>query len=68
MGVRIFPWFRILTLLTDDETAKEEFRSLISDLEDAGLQTEVRAGEDHSLLVFVRVPTELLNDTMHKSR
>ncbi|KAK7951967.1 Anoctamin-10 [Apiospora aurea] len=53
---------------TDDETAKEEFQTLISDLEEAGLQTEVRAGADHSLLVFVRVPQELLNDTMHKSR
>ncbi|KAK7924725.1 hypothetical protein PG985_006779 [Apiospora marii] len=53
---------------TDDETAKEEFQTLISDLEEAGLQTEVRAGEDHSLLVFVRVPTELLNDEMHRSR
>ncbi|KAK8049033.1 hypothetical protein PG994_010763 [Apiospora phragmitis] len=52
----------------DDETAKEEFRTLVNDLEEAGLQTEVRAGEDHSLLVFVRVPTELLNDEMHKSR
>ncbi|KAK8126361.1 calcium-activated chloride channel-domain-containing protein [Apiospora kogelbergensis] len=52
----------------DDETAKEEFSTLVADLEEAGLQTEVRAGADHSLLVFVRAPTELLNDEMHKSR
>ncbi|KAK8019541.1 hypothetical protein PG990_004679 [Apiospora arundinis] len=52
----------------DDATAKEEFSTLIADLEEAGLQTEVRAGADHSLLVFVRVPTELLNDEMHRSR
>lgn len=58
----------VLTAPTDDETAKAEFTQLVQDLEEAGLQTEVRAGQGHSLLIFTRANKEILNSEIHKSR
>lgn len=52
----------------DMEQAMEEVQRLCNDVIEVGLQCEVRAGEDQSLLVFVRAPQELLNSEIHKSR
>ncbi|KAK1976069.1 calcium-activated chloride channel-domain-containing protein [Colletotrichum cereale] len=52
----------------DSETAVRELTTLLSDLESAGLQTEVRAGYDQTLLVFAKAPRELLGNTVYKSR
>ncbi|KAK1967038.1 DUF590-domain-containing protein [Colletotrichum sublineola] len=52
----------------DSETAVKELTALLSDLEAAGLQTEVRAGYDQTLLVFAKAPRELLGNTVYKSR
>lgn len=56
--------------LTDLEpgTATEELTLLIQDLESAGLETEVRAGHDETLLVFVKAPRSLLGNTVYTSR
>lgn len=52
----------------DPEQAVEELRTLLADLEDTGLQTEVRPGYDESLLIFVKAPRELLGNNVYKSR
>ncbi|KAL0261076.1 hypothetical protein SLS55_004772 [Diplodia seriata] len=52
----------------DHSTAVEEFCALLADLESVGLHTEVRAGYDRSLLVFVKAPRELLGREVYKSR
>ncbi|KAH8205448.1 hypothetical protein TruAng_000354 [Truncatella angustata] len=52
----------------DEDTAIMEVQRLCADIEGAGLQCEVRASEDRSLLIFVRAPPELLNIEIHKSR
>ncbi|GJC94848.1 plasma membrane channel protein [Colletotrichum higginsianum] len=54
--------------VVDAETSVKELTTLLSDLESAGLQTEVRAGYDQTLLVFVKAPRELLGNTVYKSR
>lgn len=53
---------------TDAETASSELATLIKDLHSAGLNTEVRAGYDETLLVFVQAPRDLLGSTVYKSR
>ncbi|KAJ9200824.1 hypothetical protein DTO164E3_3974 [Paecilomyces variotii] len=50
------------------QQAIEEFKTLINDLDAVGLQMEVRHGTGASLLVFVKVPRELLGAEMYKSR
>ncbi|KAI4603921.1 hypothetical protein KJ359_000042 [Pestalotiopsis sp. 9143b] len=52
----------------DRDTAIDEVSFLCTDIASAGLQCEVRAGEDKSLLIFVRAPKELLSSEIHKSR
>ncbi|KAI0189029.1 calcium-activated chloride channel-domain-containing protein [Astrocystis sublimbata] len=52
----------------DNESAISEFHSICESLESLGLQLEVRAGEDQSLLIFVRSPAELLSNEIYKSR
>ncbi|KAK2751283.1 plasma membrane channel protein [Colletotrichum kahawae] len=52
----------------DSETAVKELTTLLNDLEQAGLQTEVRAGYEQTLLIFVKAPRELLGNTVYKSR
>lgn len=52
----------------DSRTATQEFRSLLEDLEAAGLHAEVRAGYEQTLLVFVKAPRELLGNTVYKLR
>ncbi|KAF5620134.1 IST2 [Fusarium sp. NRRL 52700] len=41
---------------TDHDTAVKEFKTLVADLEEAGLDVEVRAGYEQSLLVFAKAP------------
>lgn len=48
--------------------AIKEFQTLIDDLHDAGLRTQVRHGYGNSLLVCVRVPRDHLGNMIHKSR
>lgn len=52
----------------DHATAIDEFTALLKDLESVGLHTEVRAGYDQSLLVFLKAPKALLGNTVYKSR
>lgn len=57
-----------LTQLADYDVAIEEFKTLIEDLEAAGLYTEIRPGYERSLLVFVKVPRNLLGNSVYKGR
>ncbi|KAJ9403144.1 hypothetical protein DTO045G8_9113 [Paecilomyces variotii] len=52
----------------DTAAAIDEFRSLIRDLDEAGLRTQVRHGNGASLLVFVNAPRERLGHEVFKSR
>ncbi|GAD96419.1 plasma membrane stress response protein [Paecilomyces variotii No. 5] len=52
----------------DTTSAIEEFRTLIRDLDEAGLRTQVRHGNGSSLLVFVNAPRERLGHEIFKSR
>ncbi|KAL4997581.1 calcium-activated chloride channel-domain-containing protein [Aspergillus recurvatus] len=52
----------------DAPNAIAEFESLIRDLEDAHLETQVRPGHGASLLVFIRVPRMHLGRLCHQSR
>ncbi|CEJ90402.1 hypothetical protein VHEMI06190 [[Torrubiella] hemipterigena] len=52
----------------DYDTAIEEFKTLLIDLEAAGLHTEIRPGYDRSILVFVKVPRVLLGNNVYKGR
>lgn len=50
------------------DVAVYEFKTLLEDLESAGFDTEVRAGYEQSLMVFVKAPRDLLGRAVHKSR
>ncbi|KAM4065502.1 calcium-activated chloride channel domain-containing protein [Hirsutella rhossiliensis] len=52
----------------DDDSAAQGLATLLSHLEAVGLHTEVRAGHDQSLLVFVKAPREILGNAVYKSR
>jgi anoctamin-10 len=52
----------------DRDTAVKEVKTLLEDLEEIGLHTEVRAGYEQSLLIFIRAPHELLGNWVYKSR
>ncbi|OJJ50663.1 hypothetical protein ASPZODRAFT_55785 [Penicilliopsis zonata CBS 506.65] len=52
----------------DSTLAVDEFRALIQQLEDAHLHTQVRPGNDTSLLVFIRIPRDRLGVMIHESR
>ncbi|KAI4645732.1 hypothetical protein J4E93_005310 [Alternaria ventricosa] len=52
----------------DDDVAIAECKTLLHDLESAGLNTEVRPGYDQTLLVFVQAPRDLLGNAVYKSR
>ncbi|KAL5045922.1 hypothetical protein BDW71DRAFT_197935 [Aspergillus fruticulosus] len=52
----------------DTPNAVAEFESLIRDLEEAHLETQVRPGHGASLLVFIRVPRMHLGRLIHQSR
>ncbi|KAF4962934.1 hypothetical protein FSARC_9007 [Fusarium sarcochroum] len=52
----------------DHDTAIKEFKTLLVDLEEAGLDVEVRAGYEQTLLVFAKAPHERLGNLVYKSR
>jgi hypothetical protein len=54
-------------LLAYDDAVKE-FKTLLADLEEAGLDVEVRAGYEQTLLFFVKAPRDLLGNYVYKSR
>ena len=45
-----------------------EFTTLINDLNEAGLETQVRHGDGLSLLVFIHAPKKILGNEVYKSR
>ncbi|KAH8693654.1 calcium-activated chloride channel-domain-containing protein [Talaromyces proteolyticus] len=53
---------------TDEETAIEEYRSLIQTLDAVGLRTEVRHGNGSSLLIFIKAPNDLVGNWIYMSR
>jgi hypothetical protein len=55
-------------ILIDHDTAIQEFKTLVADLEETGFDVEVRAGYEQSLLVFAKAPRELLGNAVYKSR
>lgn len=56
-------------LITDKTKATTQFEKLLQRLANVGLTTEVRLGEDHSLLVFVKVQSqEHLYGEVYRSR
>lgn len=55
-------------LIKDDQSAVEEYRSLILTLDEVGLRTEVRHGNGSTLLVFVKAPHELVGNWIYMSR
>jgi anoctamin-10 len=57
-----------LIIRIDNSQAVKELDELLTDLESAGLHTEVRAGHEKSLLIFVKAPRELLGNMVYKSR
>ncbi|KAL2818684.1 calcium-activated chloride channel-domain-containing protein [Aspergillus granulosus] len=52
----------------DISKAIDEFESLLHDLHEANLETQVRPGHGASLLVFIRVPRAHLGNLVHQSR
>lgn len=52
----------------EHEQAIEELKHICRDLHSIGLETEVRAGYDKTLLIFVRVPKPILDAEIFKSR
>lgn len=52
----------------EPEQAIEELKCICRDLQGVGLETEVRAGYDKTLLIFVRVPKPILDAEIFKSR
>jgi anoctamin-10 len=55
--------------MADKETGTEQFAKLVRTLAETGLQTEVRRGDETSLLVFVKAADEkILSDVVHRSR
>jgi hypothetical protein len=58
-----------LTLHIAKTEAAKQFKKLIRALANAGLQTEVRNGDESSLLVFVRAADEkIFGDVVYRSR
>lgn len=55
--------------LLDKNKAVSRFQNLIRALADVGLETEVRNGEDATLLVFVKAADEkIFSDVVYRSR
>ncbi|KZN91588.1 Uncharacterized protein EN45_017280 [Penicillium chrysogenum] len=52
----------------DPAQAITEFRTLIHDLNEAGLRVQVRHGHGEALLVCIRVPRDHLGNLVHQSR
>jgi anoctamin-10 len=58
---------RVLTV-SDQKTACNELSLLLGDIMSVGLNTEVRAGYDQTLLIFVQTPRDLLGNSVYRSR
>jgi anoctamin-10 len=59
----------MLTIQIAKTEAAEQFKKLIRALANAGLQTEVRKGDESSLLVFVKAADEkIFGDMVYRSR
>ena len=57
------------SLISDKSKAVSSFQNLIRALADVGLETEVRNGEDSTLLVFVKAADEkVFGDVVYRSR
>lgn len=52
----------------DTHVATKEVTTLTADLEAVGFQTEIRAGYEESLLVFVKAPRNILGTAVYNSR
>ena len=52
----------------DLHVATKEVITLTEDLESVGFQTEIRAGYEESLLVFVKAPRNILGTAVYNSR
>lgn len=52
----------------DRSEATEQLERLLRALTEVGLQTEVRRGDESSLLVFVRASEKRLGRAVHRSR
>ncbi|KAL3448384.1 calcium-activated chloride channel-domain-containing protein [Aspergillus insuetus] len=52
----------------DPSKAIEEYESLLKDLNEANLETQVRHGHGASLLVFIKAPRHHLGNLVHQSR
>ena len=62
LGSRFFP-------PVDTDQAIKQFQKLVRALAEVGLQTEVRNGENHTLLVFVKaLDEEVLANATYRSR
>ncbi len=58
-----------LLIWADKNGSIEQFKKLIRSLSEAGLNTEVRNGNDNSLLVFVKAADEsVLTEVVYRSR
>lgn len=53
---------------TGNSKASDQLELLLRKLADVGLQTEVRQGDESSLLVFVRASKKSLKRAVHQSR
>lgn len=58
----------LIDICKDEQSAVEEYRSLIHTLDEVGLRTEVRHGNGSTLLVFVKAPRELVGNWIYMSR
>ena len=59
----------VLFLSTPDQSqAISQLEKLLRALANAGLQSEVRQGDESSLLVFVRASKKRLNRALYRSR
>ena len=69
-GLVPFPhMLRADTVRSDKSKAISKFQDLIRALADVGLETEVRNGEDSTLLVFIRAADEnIFGDVVYRSR
>jgi anoctamin-10 len=57
------------TVFSDKSKAISKFQDLIRALADVGLETEVRNGEDSTLLVFIKAADEnIFGDVVYRSR
>lgn len=58
----------VLTGRADQSQAIKELEKLLRTLASVGLQTEVRQGDETSLLIFVRATSKRLKRAVYRSR